>query len=911
MVFLSRAIGAVRAIVHRSTDDEELDAELRQYLDASVSENVSAGMSRQDALRAARAELGSISAVKERVRDVGWEAPIENLWRDIRYGVRQLRRSPGFAVVAILTLAFGIGANTAIFSVINGLLLRPLPVSAPERLVTISSAYALGHGFTAGVGWNYDMWQRLQEGVGVFGGALAYTDARLNLAQSGEKDFAEGLFTDGGFFTTLGVPALLGRTFEPADDLMPRALVQPQPSSAAESLEEPRGAVAVISYRMWQRRFNGSGEAIGKTVLVEGVPFTIIGVTPPDFFGVEIGKAFDIALPLGAESLIRGARSSLRRTNSFILTVVLRLKPDQSIEAATAAIRAMQPQILGVSPDEVKRISPKFLSEPFTLVPAPSGTADRTGLRREYRQPLMIVFALVTLVLMVACVNVANLLLARASARRHEFAMRLALGSSRGRLACQLLVESLVLAGLGSWLGLILAGWISKALLAQIDLSGAPAFLDLSLDSRVLLFAIAAGITTAVFFGTAPAFRATRVPPIEALKDQSSRSAHAHGSRGRTRITGGLIVAQVALSTVLVVASALLVRTFDLLRQAPLGFDRERVLVVTVDTARSAIAPQQRLAFYHRLVDAAGAVPGVVEAAGSDLTPLNSASQSPVLAQRDRMRNAVSPRWFATYGTPLHSGRDVHVSDTANSNPVAVVNESYARKFSPDRSPLGEQVEGRTIVGVVGDAVFGSLRRGMVPTFYVPLSQSAGMRAPDNTSVSISLRSAAGSPALLAPAVASALIAVDPHLSFTFRTVARDVDASIARERLLALLSSAFAVLALLLAALGLYGITSYAVVRRRAEIGMRMALGARRSTIISLVIGRSLVLTIVGIALGLAAAAGVTRYLGGMLYGLTPLDIPSFAGVAAVFAAVAVLSSLIPAHRAARVDPLVAVRGE
>ena len=911
MALFSRAIGAVRAIVHRSREDDELDAELQAYLAASADEKMAAGLSRQEAWRQARADVGSVEAVKDRVRDAGWEGPIEDLWRDVRSGVRLLRRSPGLALVAILTLALGIGANTAIFSVINGLMLRPLPVRAPERLVTISSAYALGHGFAAGVGWNYDMWQRLQERVGVFGGALAWTDGRFNLAQGGEKDIVDGLFTDGGFFATLGVPALIGRTFEPADDLMPGAIVPHEQSSSNDSLEEPRGAVAVIGYRMWQRRFNGAADVIGKPIVVEGVSFTIIGVTPPDFFGLEVGRGFDLALPLGAEPMIRGPRSSLRRKNNFFLTVLLRLKPDQSIDAATSAIRAMQPEILGVSQEEMKRLSPNFLQEPFTLVPAPAGTADRTGLRREYRHPLLIVFALVALVLFVACVNLANLLLARASARRHEFATRLALGSPRWRLGRQLLVESLVLATAGGWVGLVLAGWISKALLAQIDLAGAPAFLDLSLDSRVLLFALAAGVLTAVVFGTAPAFRAARVPPIEALKDQSSRSVTSGGASGRTPVTGSLIVLQVALSIVLVVASVLLVRTFDRLARVPLGFERDRVLVVNVDTSRAVVPPDQRLAYFHRLVDAVRTVPGVAEAAGSDLTPLSDASQAPVLAQRDRMRNAVSPRWFATYGTRIHSGRDVEVGDVAGSYPVAVVNESYARKFFHDRGPLGQQVEGRTIVGVVADAVFGSLRRGMVPTFYVPLAQSAGMRAPDHASVSLSLRAAAGPPVSLAPAVASALAAVDSRLAFTFRTVAEDVDGSIARERLLAMLSSGFSVLAILLAALGVYGITSYAAIRRRAEIGMRMALGARRSAIVALVIGRSLTFTLAGIVIGLAVATGVTRYLGGLLYGLSPLDLTSFVAVAVMFVLVAAISAVIPARRATKVDPLLAIRGD
>jgi predicted permease len=884
-------------MVRRSHVDAELDAELDDYLEASASAKMAQGMSRVDALRAARTELGSVEAVKDRVRDAGWEASIENLWRDIRSGMRLLRRSPGFAAVAVWTLALGIGASTAIFSVINALLLRPVPVARADRLATISSDYALRHGFTAGVGWNYDMWQRLQERVSAFDGALAWTDARFNLASGGENDFVEGLFTDGAFFTTLGVRAILGRTFEPADDLLPRA-------------QESGETVAVISYRMWQRRFKGAADVVGQPLVVDGVPFTIIGVTPAEFFGLEVGKAFDVALPLGSEPLIRGP-GSLRKTNNFLLTVVLRLKPDQSIESGTAVIRALQPQILGVAPDELPRVVPPFLREPFTLIAAPTGTADRTGLRREYRLPLLIVFALVTLVVIVACLNVANLLLARASARKHEFALRLALGSPAWRLGRQLLVESLVLAALGAWLGLVVAGWIGKALVNQISLSGVPAYLDLSVDVRVLLFSMAAGLITAIIFGTAPAFLATRTPPIEALKDQSSRSTQAPAGAGRMPLPALFIVLQVAFSLVLIVASALLVRTFDRLARVPLGFERDRVLVVRVNAARAAVAPQQLLAFFQRLADVVRTVPGVAEAAASHMTPFGDGSRAPILAQRDRMQNAVGPDWFATYGTPFHAGRDVNSGDVVTSPPVAIINESYARNFFAGRSPLGETVEGRTIVGVVGNAVFGSLRRGMLPTMYLPLSQSASMRAPGNTSVSISVRPAAGAPLQLAPAVGAALTAVDPRLSFTFGTVGADVDASMARERLLAWLSSAFGLLTLFLAALGLYGISSYSAVRRRAEIGMRVALGASRSNIVSLVVSRSVLVTLIGMALGLIVAAWVTRYLEGLLFGLTPLDPASFIVVAVIFSLVAVVASAIPAWRASNVDPLAAIRGD
>ena len=630
---------------------------------------------------------------------------------DVRLAIRALRASPVVSLIAVLSLALGIGANTAIFSLVNGLLLRQLPVVEPQRLATISSDKAIQLGFNAGIGWNYAMWEQLRQRAQVFDGALAWSTQRLNLAPSGEMQPVDGLVATGEFFTLLGVKAALGRTFTVADDVRGGG---------------PDGPVVVISDGLWRRRFGGDAHIIGTKLPIEGVPLTIVGVTPPGFLGLEAGRSFDVALPLATEPLIR-KRALIDQPNAFLLFVMLRLKPGQPIDAATAALRAMQPEMHGSM-----RV-PRFVSEPFTLVRAVRGI---TGpVRQRYERPLLTIFVVVALVLLIACANIANLLLARATARRHELSVRVALGAPRWRLARQFLVESLVLAGAGAAAGLALAEWGSRALVAQLSTAVSPVALDLSTDWRVFGFTAAITFATAVLFGTAPAFRAAGVAPIDAMK-QHGRGAESGAGRG---LSGILVVAQVALSLVLVVVSGLLVQTFARLATMPLGFDGNRVLIVTVDTARTRIDPANRVPFYHRLVAAIAAVPGVEHAAASTSTPVSAGlPQGFTLpgatipeSERVALWTVVTGKWFATYGTELRDGRDIDERDTAAGQPVAIVNQAFARRFLPGRRAIGESVSSRTIIGVVADQVMqggykadgGSrtLRDGAPPVIYMPV----------------------------------------------------------------------------------------------------------------------------------------------------------------------------------------------
>ncbi len=817
--------------------------------------------------------------------------------QDARLAIRTLLASRLLSAVAILTLAVTIGANTAVFSVVNSLLLRSLPVAEPDRLVWVSSDYAAGHGFRSGAGWNYEMWRRLQERAGFVEGALAWQPQGLALADGGQTEPINGIYVSGEFFDVLGVRPHAGRVFTANDD---------RPGGAA-------GVVGVISHRLWQRRFGGA--PVGTQLLVNHVPVTVVGIAPPQFTGLEVGKAFDIALPLGTEPAIAGKNAALLRARTYTLLVMLRLRPGQSIESATQTLRGLQTDI--VAPD-----APGFVKEPFTLVPAAGGTSTPASAQQVYRQPLLIMLAGVALVLVIACVNIANLLLARAIARRGEFSVRQALGASRWRLAQGLIVESLVLALAGSLIGLLFAHWIARAIVAL-----SPAALDPVLDWRVAAFVGTVAIATLLFCGVAPAWRATRVGAVEALRG-SQRTVVG----GRGRLSDGLVVLQISLAIVTVVAAGLLVRTFTHLASLPLGFDRDRVLVVNVDLSRSAGDPNGRLDLVQRLTDAVGRAPAVERAAASVWTPLSGSGlitgMRPTGAAPDSkpvsvLKNMVSPDWLPVYGTPILEGRDFTTADAATSPPVAIVNRAFVRQFYSDRAALGAMTpDKRLIVGVAADAVFRSsqripgvsslaLREPVAPTMYVPLAQTTGEDRPPSESIRLSIRSAGAAPAALAPAAGAALHAIDPRVTFEARALADVVRESLAQERMTAALALSFGVIALLLATLGLYGVTSYAVSRRQTEMGVRMALGATGRDVKRLVLGRAWTLMAVGVVAGLAGATWLTRWLSSLLFGVAPVDLPTFLVLSGVLVAVGTIAALVPAHRASRVDPSIALRGE
>jgi predicted permease len=893
-------MGFLGRLLRRRRLEAQLDAELRDHLDRQAADYVRAGLGEAEARRRARLDLGGLEQVKEACRDARGTRYVEDLGRDLAYGVRVLRRSPAFTAVAVLSLALGIGANTAIFTLVHALVLRSLPVRDPERLVRAE-----------GGSWTNPIWEEIRARQHqVLESAAAFSDTSFDLARGGEARPAEGLFVSGSFFDVLGVPAILGRTFTLEDDRHGGG---------------PDGAVAVISYAFWQRRFGGAADAVGGTLTLSGVPFTIVGVTPPAFLGPTVGRSFDVAVPIGLVDRVQQADmgSWLEGRSTWWLHILGRLKPGQSAEAATRALRHAQPQIREATlpPNWRPQDLELYLREkPLTLIPAATGFSE---LRGEYQRPLLTVMAVVALVLLIACANLASLQLARASARRPELGARLALGASRSRLLRQLLTESLLLAAPGGLLGLAFAQWGSRLLVGHIATQGGgpgagAASLDLALHWRVLLFTLAVTFATALLFGVAPALRAGASSPFDAVRPPTGRVA----GEGRRALGGPLVVAQVALSLVLVFAALLFLRTFSRLASRDLGLKTEGILLVSLDAQRSPVTPAQRAALFAQAREAVAALPGVASASFSVMNPVSGSGWNerflvqgtPPPSDRERLAwiNAVTPGWFSTYGTPFLAGRDFDDRDQAGAPPVAIVNEAFARRFLGGQGPLGRVLQregspGRTppplgIVGLVKDTVYRSPRDPMEPIVYLPVLQLPA----DETWAfgTLGVRTDAGSPVLLTRGVASALGGVDPRLSLTFRLFSEQVGAAVGRERIVAWLSGFFGGLALLLAGIGLYGVTSYAVSRRRTEIAVRMALGAEGRGVVRLVLGRTLRLVSLGVVIGATVSLWASRFVGSLLYGLEPRDLPTLLTAATTLAGICLVAAGLPARRAARIDP-------
>jgi predicted permease len=833
------------------------------------------------------------------------------MWADLRSAVRLITATPTVSAVAVLSLALGIGANASVFTFLNSLFIRKIPVVEPERLVTVTSEFAMSRGFLAGAGWNYAMWEKLQTRPELFDGSLAWFNRPVALGQGAQSDVVNGLFVSGGFFTTLGVPARYGRALTPADDVRGGG---------------SNGPVAIVSHAFWQRRLAGDPHIIGTSLVVEGVSFTIVGVTPREFLGLEIGQSFDVALPLASEPLIRGADSALVQPNSYLLLVMLRLKRSQSLQSATALARSVESEI-------VPTTAPQFV-RPFALSPAAEGTSSPNGgaggLRQRFRQPLFIIMAVVAFVLLIACLNLAHLSMTRAANRRREFAVRLALGASRWQVARQLLIENLVLAVAGSVLGVLFARWASGLLIATMSTPVREIALDLSSDWRVIAFAAGLTFATTLICGGTPALRASRANVMSALKDDGRQTSSA-----ASRFSSALVATQIAVSLMLVVAAGLLVRTFGAVAARPLGFDGDRVLIVKVDAMRSHLSADARSTLFNELVETASRLPGVERAAASAWTPLTGGGAmmgvtvpgAPPDAERGVVANFITPRWFATYGTPIIQGRDIDDGDVASGPPVMVVNETFARRFIRAGNPVGTSIQlssrdraSRIVVGVARDAVFRSgrmtpgpaslaLRDEIPPMIYVPIAQSAGMRPPGLTSVDISLRSTEAPPTALAAAVGAAFTAKDPDLSLMIRPLSNYVNTALAEDRIVAMLSGFFGFVGLILAGLGVYGVTSYSVQVRRVELGIRLALGANPSGILQFVLVRVGMLVAIGVVAGGLASLWLTRTLEALLYGLRPHDLTTFSGAVVVLALVGAFAGWFPALRAARTDPAIVLR--
>ncbi len=879
--FFQRLLHLLRWSRHAADLREEIEAHRALRQDAFERD----GLAPEDAARASRRALGSVALAVEDVRDVWAIRTVDSLWQDVRIALRGLRKSPGFALVAIGTLALGIGANTALFSIFSSLILRPLPVRDPGSLALLTNG-----------SWSYPIWEEIRAlEAELFDGAFAWSPQRFDLSASGQSDPVDGAYISGRLFDVLGVPAIRGRMITPADD-----------GGAA-----PDGPVAVISHRLWRQRFAGVSDVVGRQLTVQRVPFTIVGVMPPGFFGPDVGRMTDVMLPFAADPLIRGKESQLTSRGSWWLQIVVRLKPGHAIEEANAALRARQPQITEGASRNI---------EPLTLAPAATGNSP---LRTRFETPLFAMVVAVGLVLLVACANIASLLLARALSRRRELSVRLALGSSRWRIARLLLIESLIVAVTGAAFGLVFASWSSALLVQQLSTWQRTVSLDLGLDWRVLLFTAALACLSAITAGVAPVLGLKSVGAGEALKDAGRGMA---GDR-RFVVRSTLVVAQIAVSLVLVVAAGLFLRTFASLNQLPLGFVPEPLLVVELNLQASGGPPVERGARVERLRDAAAAVPGVRSAAvsstrlltgGGWATGIVGIGDGPMVRLRAVGRpalwlNATTPGWFETMGTPLRSGRDFTAADRMGTRPLAIVNEAFVRQFLSGEQPLGQTVRGLDagiryeIVGVVGDAVYTTPREGMLATMYVPVAQ----RAPENfwPTVLLTINAAPGRRAAVQRDVAEALTRVDPTIAFTFGTFDQLVEATVTQERLIAMLAAFFGGLALLLAAVGLYGVVSHAVRARQAELGLRLALGATSSSIVRLVFQRVGILIAAGLALGLAGSLWAARFVEGLLFHLEARDPLTFAGATAVLVAVGVLAAWMPAHRAARLDPVTVLR--
>jgi putative ABC transport system permease protein len=810
-----------------------------------------------------------------------WNRLVDELAEDRRNGFRQIARNPGFTAIAVLTLALGIGANTALFSIFNSLILRPLPVSDPGSLALLTDG-----------SWSYPIWNEITtRETGLFDGTFAWSAQRFDLSAGGQAEPVDGAYVSGRLFDVLGVSGIRGRMLSPADD------------SAAPA----DGPVAVISHRLWRQRFGGARDVVGRQLTVRRIPFTIVGVMPPGFFGADVGRMADVMLPFAAEPLVRGPESRLAAKSSWWLQIMVRLKPGQSLEQANAALRVLQAQITEGASRQLK---------PFTLVAAATGNSS---LRSRFKTPLLAMVVAVGLVLLVACANIASLMLARTLARRREFSVRLALGSSRGRIARLLFIESLIVAVTGAAVGLVFAKWSSALLVQQLSTWQSTVSLDLALDLRVLAFTAVLACLSALIAGVAPALGLKTVDPGEALKS----SGRAIAGDGRFSVRGTLVVAQIAVSFALVVAAGLFLHTFASLNRLPLGFAPEPLLVAELNLQPGG-PREERGARVGRLREATAAVSGVRSAAVSSVRLLTGGGwatgqvaigDGPMARSRPLLwLNGTTPGWFETMGIPLRSGRDFEAGDRVGSRPVAIVNETFVRRFLPGEQPIGQTVrlglEADTryeIVGVVGDTVYTTPRDGMLATMYVPMAQ----RKPSEfwATVLLTVNTAPGTRAMVERDVAEALRRADPTIAFTFGTFDELVEATVTQERLIALVSAFFGGLALLLAAVGLYGVVAHAVRARQREIGLRIALGAAPSSILRLVFERVGVLIAAGLALGLAGSLWAARLVETLLFHLEPRDPVTFGGAAAVLVAVGVLAAWLPAHRAARLDPVTVLR--
>src|SRR5580658_2346864 len=847
--------------------------------------------------------LGNVTQIHEASRAV-WVWPfLETLAQDTRYALRTLHANPGFAATAVLSLALGIGANTAIFSILNAVMLRSLPVEDPQRLVQLGSPDSSGTS-PLSVGFTNPIWEQVRDHRQAFSGTLAFSGTRFDLAEGGESHLAEGLWVSGDYFSVLGVPAMRGRVFTADDDLHGGGHA---------------GAVAVLSHGFWKRHFASDPGIVGKSIRLDRHPFTIIGVTPPWFTGLDVDTHFDVAIPIGCEPILHTDRSALAARSWWWLRILGRLAPGETLQQADAKMKALAPELnrATLPTDWDADGQRQYLQRTFALRPAATGFSE-TG--TQYRKALFTLMVVVGLVLLIACANIANLLLARAAARQREISIRMAIGAARRRVMRQLLSESLLLSILGALGGVLFAVWGSRLLVRLLSKTGSELQLDTAPDLRVLAFTMGVAVLTGLLFGLAPALRATSVSPHNALKEHSRSMGGGRSSLGRA-----LVTFQVALSLMLLVGAGLFLGTFRNLLSTDLGFSRHNILLIQAGMLQSNVPRTQRPRVYREIVGRLRDIPGVQSASSSVLTPISGSTWNNIVSPEGYSPkgkfdtlvyfNRVSPRYFATMRTPLLLGRDFSDHDDAGAPKVMLIDESAARKFFGKANPLGKTIRAETqagkqdsyqVIGVVKDAKYEQVNEDRLLSAYVACAQDAEPWS----EVTFEIRSERPVQAFV-PAVRAAIGAENPGISLEFHNFETQVDESLLQPRMVALLSAFFGGLALLLAMIGLYGVTAYGVARRQAEIGIRMALGAQPGSVIWLVLREVAAMLAIGTIIGLVASMAAGRLVASLLYDVKPDDAVPLAVAAVVLGIATGIAAYLPAHRAARLDPMAALREE
>jgi predicted permease len=911
----------------RRDQESDLDRELRSYIDAEAQDQREAGLSAEDASYAARRALGNTTQIKEDVRMAWGFRWIETLLQDLRYGLRQLRRNPGFTAVAVTTLALGIGANTAIFTVFDTVLLRALAVRQPSRLVMLTdpNAQFQSYGLEGGTRdlLGYPEFEYLRDHNSVFSSIFA-ADSEMPAVpvrlgseltrRSGQVETAHVSLVSGDYFSTLGVRALRGRVFTSWVDKARRA-----------------APVAVISYGYWDRRFNRDSSILGKTIEIRQTPFTVIGVAPPGFSGITVGEAPDLWVPLTMQAAVYPGRDMLSPVaamqNEFIwLQAMARLKPGVTLKQAQANVSVLLREMLEsqAGPGLTAAQRKDYLDQQIQLQPGGRGAAPVRGVMGD---PLEVLMGLVGIVLLIACANVANLFLARGAVLQREFAIRAAIGAGRARLIRQLMAESFLLAFLGAAVGVLLAQRAS-ALLARTmpGVEGATSVihLDLAPDWRVLGFTLAITVITALLFGLAPAWRTVGADISPVLK--SATAGPADKAHNRFYSPGKLLVAgQVSASLILLVAAGLFVHTLARLSEVRLGYNPEHLLLFRVDAAAAGYQGNAMTVFCRRMLGRLAAIPGVSSATvssgglfeGSDSgDPIAVEGYTPRGGESPHARmDMVGPGYFDTVGIPILLGREIEDSDAAPAPRAAVINQAFAQVYFAHTSPLGKVVRdtfpgnpgAMEVVGIAADTRHNSLRERIRPRIYFPLFN---LLWPER-SISFEVRTAAD-PATVSAAIREAAGEINEALlPLQMETLPGLVDQSLGDTRFIAGLAGLFALVAALLAGIGLYGVMAYRVARQTREIGIRMALGAAPRGILWLVLRETLLLVAIGVAVGVPLAIAGESLVRSLLFGLGRVDVPALVLATALLAAVAAIAGLVPARRAAHVDPMVALRCE